>query len=290
MSIDPKTQSATTLRTDSLQINALDPDKLMAFYRDNIGFTLLAAQKGKAPYKLGTSNGVVILEIHQTNERANRTHAGLYHFALRLPTRKDLAAILMHMVQSNTRLTGASDHGYSNALYLNDPEGNGIEIYWDKDESEWDVLDNGEIAGVTLRLDLDELVSLLTPEDQFHGVPNGSDLGHMHLHVFDLKASWAFYRRILGLGLKYIYGEQAIFTATGSYHHHLGMNTWRGTNLEPITDGEQGLKSYTWVGTAHDLATVKNNLESNDVAFTESTDGQLTFKDNSGFTVNVKVG
>lgn len=289
MSLDPNTQATTSLYTESLEINALEPAKLMAFYRDRIGLSLIASNDGEAPFNLGTADSHLLLTILATDHQAERTHAGLYHLALRLPTRKDLAAILMHLVETGTRLGGASDHGYSNALYLNDPEGNGIEIYWDKPESEWDVQENGVIVGITERLDLEELVSHLTAADAFKGMPIGSDLGHMHLHVFDLQASWDFYRSILGLGLKYIYGDQAIFTATGNYHHHLGMNTWRGTNLSAIVDGEQGLRSYTWAGSQSDFDLVKSNLEANQIAYEITDDGRLKFKDNTGFGVYVRV-
>ena len=288
MSIDPNVQATTALQTRSLEINATDADKLMAFYRDRIGLSLLDSDNGRAPFTLGTADGFALLTIYATDKKADRSHAGLYHLALRLPTRKDLAAILMHLVQTGTRMTVASDHGYSNALYLYDPEGNGIEIYWDKPESEWDILENGVIVGITERLDLEELVSHLNADDVFDGLPIGSDLGHMHLHVFDLQKSWDFYRNILGLGLKYVYGDQAIFTATGNYHHHLGMNTWRGTNLTEIEDGEQGLRSYTWLGNSDDLETVKANLVQHDVDYTITDDGQLYFKDNTGYNVYVK--
>lgn len=289
MSLDPNTQATTSLYTESLEINALEPAKLMTFYRDRIGLSLIESNDGEAPFKLGTADGHLLLTILATDQQAERSHAGLYHLAFRLPKRKDLAAILMHLVETSTRLGGASDHGYSNALYLNDPEGNGIEIYWDKPESEWDVQENGVIVGITERLDLEELVSHLTAADAFKGMPIGSDLGHMHLHVFDLQASWDFYRSILGLGLKYIYGDQAIFTATGNYHHHLGMNTWRGTNLSAIVDGEQGLRSYTWAGSQSDFDLVKSNLEANQIAYEITDDGRLKFKDNTGFGIYIRV-
>lgn len=282
LTINPLTQSETEIITKSLQLNALDAASLMLFYRDKIGLTLHGRDNTDQYYALGTGDGKILLEIFQTTIPKMANAAGLYHMAFRLPGRKDLGTILLHLANHQVQLTGAADHGYSEALYLNDPEGNGIEIYWDKPGTEWDIRADGSIAGIVERLDVNELASLATAE--FEGLPLGSDLGHMHIHVADLKATWAFYREVLGLGFKYPLGNQAIFMATGDYHHHLGANTWLGSDLLVPGEGQQGLRSYSWQASDTDYARIKERLEAGDIQFEERTD-QLWFMDNSGLTV-----
>lgn len=287
MNLNSDTQSKTNIVTQSLHLNALDPEKLAAYYRDVIGLTILEHDDDNAHYALGTEAGETLLEISQASSPSSRSSAGLYHLALRLPTEEDLATLLRHLAQYEALdFTGASDHGYSHALYLNDPEGNGIEIYRDKPESEWDVRDDGEIGGIVERLDLDKLIQLAKPE--FEGVPEGSDLGHMHLHVGDIEETWAFYRDYLGLGNKFTMGGRAVFMATGQYHHHLGANTWKGTGLDAPDEGEQGLRSYTWKASEEDLNWIKGRLADGKIDYREDEQA-IAFKDNSGITVNIVV-
>lgn len=284
MTVLQETISTTQIATTRLQLNAMEPKLLMEFYRDKIGLTVLSENSDGALYTMGTKGGLVLLELFQAEVEASRSSTGLYHMAFRLPTRRDLSQILKHMVQEHVYLTGASDHGYSNALYLDDPEGNGIEIYWDKPEDEWDHLDDGRIGGIVERLDVESLIELETAP--FDGMPEGSDLGHMHIHVASLEESWNFYRDILGLGFKYRFGEQAIFMATGGYHHHLGANTWKGRNLKAIRDGEQGLRNYSWQASEEDFNAIRENLKTHNISYTES-DSSLSFKDNSGISIAI---
>ena len=284
MTINPLTQSATSIVTKSLQLNALDALALAKYYQNKIGLTLLGHNESKGSFKLGTAGGDVLLEIFRTDTPRKNRSTGLYHMAFLLPTRKDLADILMHLVNNQVPMTGASDHGYSEALYLDDPEGNGIEIYWDKPKEKWDIKDDGTIAGIVIRLDLNDLASLAT--GSFEGMPSGTTLGHMHIHVGDIGETRAFYRDKLGLGFKYPMGNQAIFMATGDYHHHLGSNIWHGINLPGPAEGVQGLKSSTWAASAKDYDWIKSRLEDAAVAYTED-DEQLWFKDNSGLTIGI---
>lgn len=284
MSIDPKTQSNTNVVVQSLSLNALDAPRLAAFYQDKVGLSLLSVDEAKSHYALGTADGRVLLSIYQTDTARPDQQAGLYHMAFRVPSREDLAAVLRHLIDVGAQLSGASDHGYSEALYLDDPEGNGIEIYRDKANTVWDVRPNGQIGGVIDRLDLNELISLAGPE--FSGIAEGSDLGHMHLHVADLVGTWRFYREILGLGMKLSMGHTAIFLATGSYHHHLGANIWRGRDLTAASGDHQGLRSYTWKANKEDYATIRQNLDHKGIRYTEE-DHALRFFDNSGIALTV---
>ena len=203
-----------------------------------------------------------------------------------LPTYEDLGTILRHIIVSQYPLTGASNHGYSNAIYLQDPEDNGIEIYWDKDESEWDIQEDGSIVGITEMMDAEAALEAASPT--FDGMPNGTTMGHVHLHIDDLEAAVEFYTEVMGLGLKYRYGPAALFLASGDYHHHLGANVWKQGQLDHPTDKSQGMAYTKWTGSETDLNYIEAELKARDMAF-EKTDNALTFKDQSGLTHIVEV-
>lgn len=284
MTINPITQSKTNLVTSAIQINALDSANLASYYQEVIGLTLIKEDTGY--YALGTPDQHILLEIFPTSQREEVKATGLYHMAFLLPTMADLGTILMHFVKNQVPLTGASDHGYSNALYMDDPEGNGIEIYVDKDKSEWDVQEDGRIAGIVEQMDVESVVKNARPS--FDGMPNGTTMGHIHLHVGDIDASRDFFLDVLGLGFKFPMG-QAIFMASGDYHHHLGANLWKGSNLPaPATLDQQGLRASIWEGNQADYDYVLERLNANNIAY-ENTGSQLSFKDNSGLHTIVQL-
>lgn len=284
MTVNPMTQSKTQLETTAIQINALDSTNLAGYYQEVIGLTLIAEQDGY--YALGTPDQKVLLEIFPTTQKEDDKSTGLYHMAFLLPTMADLGTILMHFVKNEVPLTGASNHGYSNALYMDDPEGNGIEIYVDKDTSEWDIQEDGRIAGIVEQMDVEAVVKHARPD--FDGMPNGTTMGHIHLHVGDIDAARDFFLDVLGLGFKFPMG-QAIFMASGDYHHHLGANLWKGRNLPaPASLNQQGLRASIWQGSQTDYDYVLERLNANNIAF-ENTGTELTFKDNSGLTTIVRL-
>ncbi len=284
MTINPMTQSKTNLVTTAIQINALDSSNLAGYYQEVIGLTLIEEKNGY--YALGTPDQKILLEIFQTSSREEIKSTGLYHMAFLLPTKADLGTILMHFVRNDIPLTGASNHGYSNALYMDDPEGNGIEIYVDKEESEWDILEDGRIAGIVEQMDVEDVVKNARPE--FDGMPNGTTMGHIHLHVGDIDASRDFFLDVLGLGFKFPMG-QAIFMASGDYHHHLGANLWKGRNLPaPATLDQQGLRASIWEGSQSDYDYVIDRLNANNIAF-ENTGSELIFNDNSGLKTIIRL-
>lgn len=263
------TQGKTNIVTDAVKLNAQNSAELAAFYQEAIGLTLIK-EETDLYYWLGTPDQKVLLEIEQTDVAPNQETTGLYHLALLLPTYEDLGTVLRHLIVGQYPLTGASDHGYSNALYLNDPEGNGIEIYWDKDVSEWDILEDGSIAGVTEPMDAE--AALEAARTSFDGMPNGTTMGHVHLHVDDLEKSKDFYTNVLGLGLKYEYGPAALFLASGDYHHHLGVNIWKQGMLTHPEEGAPGLDFTRWVGSQEDIDYVKEQLEKRELDYVEADD------------------
>lgn len=270
-------KSNTTIQTKAVQLNAMNPVSLARFYNEAIGLKVLKEENDY--YALGTPNGDVLLEIFKTDLPYNQETTGLYHLALLLPTYEDLGTVLRHLLVKQVPLTGASNHGYSNALYLDDPEGNGIEIYWDKDESEWDIQPDGTIVGITEPMDAE--AALDAARTSFDGMPDGTIMGHVHLHVDNMSEAAEFYTDVMGLGLKYNMFESANFFASENYHHHLGANIWKRGNLEKANRLAPGLRSVIWSGTEDDLKYIEDKLTAHNISFDKEAD-QLIFNDPAG--------
>ena len=177
--------------------------------------------------------------------RRPRGTTGLYHFAILVPSRPDLGQALRRVVDAGWRFTGASDHLVSEALYLNDPEGNGIEIYRDRPRSEWTRDDEGVIQMATLALDLEGVLgevdgSQPAPPE----MPAGTKIGHVHLNVASSPAAEEFYSGALGFDVMVRTYPGALFVAAGGYHHHIGLNTWESAGGQPPAPGSTGLRSF----------------------------------------------
>lgn len=206
-------------------------------YYTRLGFSIVRderEQDGTVGLGVGGQEILQLRQLENGRRRPART-AGLYHFAILLPNEVALGSFLLHILQNGIALDGASDHLVSQALYLSDPEGNGIEVYADRPRAGWQ-WKNGNIAMATLRLDADELLKKAEP---FNGFPAQTVLGHMHLNVGDLERSEAFYQK-LGMELTAGFPGQASFLSWDNYHHHLGINLWAGRNVarqEPDVSG-----------------------------------------------------
>ncbi|MFF2588805.1 VOC family protein [Peribacillus butanolivorans] len=225
-----------------VSINVMHLDNAIRFYQDIIGLQLLKKTDRKAV--LTTDGKTPLLTLEQPADvipKEGRT-TGLYHFALLLPTRADLSIFLRHLLQTEYRF-GASDHDVSEALYITDPDGNGIEVYWDRPSSDWK-WSNGEVAMGTDPLDGKSL--LAESDAEWNGLPAGTLMGHIHLHVADLRKTEEFY--MLGLGFTIVnrFGG-ALFTSTGGYHHHIGLNTWNGVGAPAPKKNSVGLNWYSLV-------------------------------------------
>lgn len=164
-----------------------------------------------------------------------RGYSGLYHYAILLPSRQALGVELRHLVETRTPLTGASDHGVSEALYLNDPDGHGIEIYRDRAREEWPRRPDGELAMVTDPMDAHGVIAEGEGKP-WEGMPAGTVMGHVHLHVSQLNTATDFYVNQIGFDLIQKFGGQASFVSAGGYHHHLGMNVWAGVGVPPAPE------------------------------------------------------
>jgi len=234
-SIDPGTSMG------AVRLTVADPEGARDFYRDAIGLAELDSDS--STIRLGTDHPVVELVGEPDAPPRPRHSTGLFHLAILVPSRADLARSLQRLVDAGWRLTGASDHLVSEALYLNDPEGNGIEIYRDRPREEWPT-ENGQIQMSTLPLNLDGVIGELRREDQDKPAPPGTRIGHVHLNVSDLAAAEAFYSGALGFDVTVRGYPGALFVSAGGYHHHLGLNTWVGEGAPPPPAGCRGLREF----------------------------------------------
>ena len=225
-------------RTD---LNVADVNRSAAFYEQVLGFRRVEAPLNQVWLSADGKNPLLVLKKQKT-ARKLKPVAGLYHFALLLPERKDLAALVRRFLEIGLRF-GSSDHLVSEALYLNDPDGNGIEVYIDRPSGGWKWADD-EVMMTVDPLDFDSLLSE-EPDGVWGGLPGGTVMGHLHLQVSDLHRAEEFYTDGLGFQTVSRYGEQARFLSAGRYHHHLGLNTWAGEGMGKPEAGGAGLARFT---------------------------------------------
>jgi catechol 2,3-dioxygenase len=221
-----------------LRLKVLDLDGEAGFY-ERFGLRVLDRSGDSVTLGAGEVPLLTLTRLDGGTPRPPRT-AGLYHFALLLPTEADLGAFLVHAARERFPYVGAGDHLVSQALYFEDPEGNGIEVYADRPRETWQ-RDGDMIRMATLPVDLDRLAAQAT--GPWAGFPEGTVLGHMHLNVADLERSQAHYE---GLGMRLMASlPSARFLSYDGYHHHLGINLWAGRGVGPVEPGVAGLESFT---------------------------------------------
>lgn len=235
--------STPNVYVNQVYLRVTDLVRSLTFYEEIIGLKVLSQTEKSA---ILTADGktplVTIIEPDGVTPKEPR-RTGLYHFALLLPSRADLAACLKHLVESGYPLQGASDHLVSEAIYLGDPDGNGIEIYADRTSEQWKWM-NDSIEMDTVALDVEDLFSQWKG-DVWQGLPAGTIMGHIHLHVANLHEAEQFYCEGLGFEIVTRYGGQALFISTGRYHHHIGLNTWNGLGAPAPSEASAGLEHYT---------------------------------------------
>jgi catechol 2,3-dioxygenase len=224
----------------AVHLTVSDLERSLAYYRGSIGLSLLETSAGEA--SLGAGDVELLRLVEEPGARPADGYTGLFHFALLVPARRDLAAWLRHAAGDRVALTGASDHYVSEALYLRDPDHHGIEIYADRPRSLWG--EHPDRIG-TWPLDIDDLLS--TSEEAVVELPVGTRMGHVHLRVADVGETVAFYRDVVGFDLITQLGDQAAFLSAGGYHHHLGANTWESRGASPAPAGTASLRRFTLV-------------------------------------------
>ncbi len=229
-------------RLGSVSLTTNDLEELEAFYVEGLGFQVLE----RVPHflALGVGGDAPILNLVEALDAtpAPERSAGLYHFAVLLPSRRALAGMLRRLIEQKIQLEGAADHLVSEALYLSDPQGNGIELYADRPPETWRS-GQGQLKMATLPLDADGLLAM--EQDPISQLPAGTRLGHIHLHVSNLDEAVFFYERVLGFELMLRYGPSAAFLSWGGYHHHVGLNTWQGEGAPPPPANALGLREFS---------------------------------------------
>jgi catechol 2,3-dioxygenase len=254
-------------------------DRSLAFYQDILGFQV-HRREGATAY-LGAGGPDLLLLTERPEAQPVSGVTGLYHFAILTPSRLALAQSLRHLAETKTSLQGFADHLVSEAIYLADPDGNGIEIYRDRPRSEWP-RQNGQLQMASDPLDIEGILAELEAQPEpWTGLSPQTTLGHIHLHVATIPEAEAFYCDVLGFDLMLHYGPSAGFVSAGGYHHHIGFNTWAGVNAPPPPPGAIGLRYFTIkLPDAAALAAVFESIEHAGVAFKER-DGVIFLRDPS---------
>ena len=221
-------------------LNVKDLESQTVFYHQLLGLEILNQSENQVLLGAG---GKPLVRLIKTDDISNPKQSyGLYHMALLLPTREDLANVFKHLLDLKIPLVGGADHGYSEAIYLEDLEGNGIELYRDKPEAEWDIREDGRIIGVTEELSAQDIYQLGKEIEPF-AIASGTSMGHVHLSVKNIREASVFYQESLGLEDKFTI-PHASWIASGVYHHHLAVNEWSGKRLARRKHGMVGLAYY----------------------------------------------
>jgi catechol 2,3-dioxygenase len=239
----------------NVRLNVYSVERSLHFYRDLLGFQVIGKSSEDnallAPIDSNNKNHLLQLSRVDTSHRVIEgeqspiQQAGLYHFAILLPSRRHLANIFRHLTENSNQLyfEGAADHSVSESLYLKDPDSNGVEIYRDRVQSEWKRSNQFQVEMKTDRLNLKQLLKEAQDQLEWH-MPDDTVIGHIHLHVSDLIKSSNFYSEVLGLHHTCSY-PGANFFAADSYHHHIATNTWLGNDIAKADSTQHGLDHFS---------------------------------------------
>ena len=232
-------------RLGPVHLTISDLSRSLDYYGTVLGLRVLSRDDRSAA--LGVGDRALLVLVEERGARPAMGSTGLYHFALLVPQRADLATWLAHAARERVALTGMSDHFVSEALYLSDPDGHGIEIYWDRPRNVWEGLVAARMT--SLPLDVDSLLGEFDDPQSvpFDGLAPGTTMGHVHLKVASIPDTVEFYRDALGFGLMAMLGQRAAFLGAGGYHHHVGANTWESAGASPAPPGSAALRHATVV-------------------------------------------
>ncbi len=227
----------------AVHLTVADLDRSIAYYENDIGLRVLARENGTV--ELGAGSEPLLVLTEEPGAPPADGYSGLFHFALLVPERHDLARWLAHAARDRVQLSGLSDHDVSEAIYLRDPDHHGIEIYADRRRSLWE----GEVAErmTTLPLNVNDLLGVLDDPatEPFDGLAAGTVMGHVHLCVADVEEAVEFYRDTIGFDLMARYGGEAAFLSAGGYHHHIGVNVWQSRGAPYAPEGRARLTRAT---------------------------------------------
>jgi catechol 2,3-dioxygenase len=272
-----------SLRLGAVHLIVTDLDRSVAWYQAALGMRVHRHDVDSAALGDG-SEDVLVLHEDSTATQPRRT-CGLYHYALLFPTREELARAALRLAATRTPIQGASDHGTHEAIYLPDPDGNGIELAADRPRDRWPSPEQA-LSGGPNPLDVDALLSSVAGEELSPQVRPGLRVGHLHLHVGDIAAGLAFYRDVIGFEVWALL-PSAAFVSAGGYHHHLGFNTWRGEGVAPTPAGIVGLEHWTIaLASAAEVETVRARVRAAGIASTD-VDGGFAVSDPFAIVLHV---
>lgn len=238
-----KFHSKPNIFVNELVLKVTDINRSIRFYTKIMGFSILKKNGKEAILTADGFNPIVTLIEPEDVVPKIPNRTGIYHVAVLLPSSYHLGLFIKNIREQSYPILGGSNHGVSEAIYLDDPDGNGIEVYRDTATTEWNK-SGDRINMVSDPLDYDQLIAE-SGEDKWVNMPLDTIIGHIHLHVGDLDLAKKFYTEGLGFNLTMEAGTSAIFLSSGGYHHHIGLNIWNGRNAEPLPGNSVGMKYYT---------------------------------------------
>lgn len=271
---------------NQIRLKVADIERSIEFYTKIMGFNILNREGKEVILTADRINPIItIVEPENVVPKLPR-RTGLYHFALLLPSRFHLGLFLKHIREEGYPIIGGSNHGVSEAIYLEDPDENGIEVYRDIDSREWKRNGN-QINMVTDPLDYNGIVAE-TGGEKWDGIPKETIIGHIHLHVGDLDEAKRFYCDGLGFDLVMKMANSALFISSVGYHHHIGLNIWNGRNVEPLPDNSVGMKYFTII--FPDVDTRKNTINNlRDLDYDVIEDNDIFVRDPSNNLIKLIV-
>ena len=294
------TQQTTMARPNSihpdtevgmLALTVSNLERSLAYYQEGLGFTVIERDGQQALLGAGKKPLLHLTEQKGAQEwpRGGRSYTGLYHFAILVPTRADLGRWLRHWLNLGMEMPGQGDHLVSEALYLEDPDGHGIEVYRDRPRDEWPRV-NGRIQMASDPVDIRGLLADAEREGKpWEGMPEGTKLGHMHLQVADIPQAAQFYSDVLGFDIIFEM-PSALFISAGGYHHHIGMNTWHSRGAGQAPEDSVRLRYFTVVMPDREaVAPVTARLEAAGLSWREEKEG-IVVEDPWGNKIVVVVG
>jgi catechol 2,3-dioxygenase len=259
------------LRLGPVHITVSDVERSIPFYEGSIGLGLQRRENGTAV--MGAGDRDLVFLVEQPDARPAGRHAGLYHYALLHPSREELARAAQRLLVTRTPISGASDHGISEAIYLPDPDGNGIELASDRPRERWGDLKDPTTIGPE-PLDMHDLLALVDGQQPQPTVDPGLGVGHVHLHVGDVERGLRFYQDVVGFEPMTLF-PSAAFVSAGGYHHHLAFNTWRGEGVPPAPPDAVGLRHWTVVLDDEALTALRERADAAGIEYEESDAGLL---------------
>jgi catechol 2,3-dioxygenase len=274
--IDPAT------RMGHVHLMVADLERQVAFYTERLGFQQHWREGATAG--LGAGNEDLLLLTERPGARPSRGTTGLYHTAVLVPTKWDLAQLLKRIAEMQTPIQGMTNHHTHLAIYLPDAEGNGIELAWDFPKEQWRKLEEWlRPENMSAPLDVEDLISALADRpDEWTGMDPATQIGHVHLHVSDLDTADEFYHGVLGFDKIFKLKQMgALFVSAGGYHHHIGLNVWQGVGAPPPPAGASGLRYFTVVlPNAAELERIRERIQAAGIVV-EQTEAGILVRDPS---------